>query len=181
MKRLSLILGSLAVASVAFATTYVRVEKDGSKTYSDRPLPGGQPIVLESAQTYTPPPAQTTTNSNVPAEQRLLQEMDDFRYSSCSISPENGATFTNPESVAIAVQTSPGLRGSDKVALTVDGAQVSANATSYMLQPAHRGEHSVQVTIRDNYGRVLCTASSSFNVFRPTLNSPARRPRPTPH
>jgi glutamine synthetase len=44
---------SLAVASIACATTYVRVEKDGTKTYSDRPLPGGQPVELESAQTYS--------------------------------------------------------------------------------------------------------------------------------
>ena len=181
MKRLTLILGSLAVASVAFATTYVRVEKDGSKTYSDRPLPGGQPVVLEPAQTYTAPPTPATTNSNVPAEQRLLQGMDDFSYSSCSISPEDGATFTNPQGVPIAVQTSPGLRAGDKVTLSVDGAEVARNATAYLLEPADRGTHSVQVTIKDNYGRVLCSASSSFNVFRPTLNSPARRPRPTPH
>jgi hypothetical protein len=175
MKRLSMILGSLAVASVACATTYMRVEKDGSKTYSDRPLPGGQPVVLESAQTYSAPPAPSTTNSNVPAEQRLLQQMDDFNYSSCSISPENDATFTNPENVSIAVQTNPGLRPGDKVTLSVDGAQVAANATSFLMEPANRGTHSVQVTIRDNYGRVLCSASSSFHVIRPSVNSPARR------
>ena len=181
MKRLSLILGSLAVASVAFATTYVRVEKDGSKTYSDRPLPGGQPIVLESAQTYSSPPAPVTTNSNIPAEQRLLRGMDDFSYSSCSISPENGATFTNPQNVPISVQTDPGLRPGDKVTLSVDGADVGRNTMNFLLQPADRGTHSVQLTIKDSYGRVLCSASSSFNVFRPTINSPARRPRPTPH
>jgi hypothetical protein len=175
MKRLSLILGSLALASVAGATTYMRVEKDGSKTYSDRPLPGGQAVILESAQTYTPPPAPTSSNSNVPAEQRLLQGMDDFNYSSCSISPENDASFTNPESVPIAVQTNPALRSGDKVTLTVDGAQVAANATSFLMEPAHRGTHSVQVTIRDSYGRELCSASSSFHVIRPSLNSPARR------
>ena len=54
--RLLLVLVSVAAASAALATTYVRVEKDGSKTYSDRPLPGGQPVELEPAQTYSPPP-----------------------------------------------------------------------------------------------------------------------------
>ena len=43
--------------------------------------------------------------------------------------------------------------------------------------------------IRDRYGRGLCSASTTFHVQRPTLNSPARvpprppprPPRPTPH
>ncbi len=34
---------SLCAVSTALATTYVRVEKDGTKTYSDRPIPGGSP------------------------------------------------------------------------------------------------------------------------------------------
>ena len=180
MKRLSLILGSLAVASVAFATTYVRVEKDGSKTYSDRPLPGGHPVVLESAQTYKPAPAQGNRNSLVPTEQRLLQEMDDFSYTSCTISPENDVTFTNPQSVSIDVRTEPELRSGDEVSLSVDGTEVSAQATSFVMQPADRGTHTVQVTIRDSFGRVLCSASSSFHVLRPTMNAPGRR-KPTPH
>ena len=58
MKRLSLtlVLGSL-IAVTAQATTYVRVEKDGTKTYSDRPIPGGQPIDVQPAQTYSAPPS----------------------------------------------------------------------------------------------------------------------------
>jgi hypothetical protein len=54
MKRASLVilLGSLLAASASQATTYVRIEKDGSKTYSDRPLPGGHPVDIEPAQTY---------------------------------------------------------------------------------------------------------------------------------
>ncbi len=58
MKRQSLVLllGSLCAVSAALATTYVRVEKDGTKTYSDRPMPGGQPIDVQPAQTYTATP-----------------------------------------------------------------------------------------------------------------------------
>ena len=43
---LVLFLVSMAAAPAALADTYVRVEKDGTKTYSDRPLPGGKPVVL---------------------------------------------------------------------------------------------------------------------------------------
>src|SRR4051812_36633446 len=57
MKRVSIavLLVSLCATPV-LATTYVRVEPDGSKTYSDRPLPGGHEVDIQSAQTYSAPP-----------------------------------------------------------------------------------------------------------------------------
>jgi hypothetical protein len=176
MKRLILLLGSLCMATAVLATTYVRVEKDGTKTYSDRPLPGGQPVELEPAQTYTPAPSQVpgTGNSRAPAEQRLLQEMDDFSYSSCTISPSQDASFTNPQSVPIAVQLQPNLRPRDVVTLSVDG-KVVGNTLSHLLQPADRGSHSVQVSVKDSYGRELCSASTTFHVFRPSVNMPRRQ------
>ncbi|HEX6638032.1 MAG TPA: DUF4124 domain-containing protein [Steroidobacteraceae bacterium] len=175
MKRLSLLMTSLAVASIACATTYVRVEKDGTKTYSDRPLPGGQPVELESAQTYSAPTPAETPNPNVPAEQRLLSQIDDFRYESCSISPENDATFTNPLNVPVSATIVPPLRVGDVAQLTIDGKPAARNATTTVLDPAYRGTHTAQITVKDQFGRTLCTASASFHVFRPSRNLPGRR------
>jgi hypothetical protein len=173
MKRLWMILGSFAMAMTAAATTYVRVEKDGSKTYSDRPIPGGQPVELQPAQSYSAPPAPQNQGS-VPREQQLLQEMDDFRYESCRLSPENQATFTNPENVSISLQATPSLRPEDTVTMTVDGQAVAAPAGGFVLSPANRGAHTVQITVRDRYGREMCSASTTFHVFRPSVNLPRR-------
>ncbi|MDF3018964.1 MAG: hypothetical protein K0Q92_267 [Steroidobacteraceae bacterium] len=177
MKRLTLVLVSIAAASAALATTYVRVEKDGSKTYSDRPLPGGQPVELESVQTYSAPQSSVSSsaNSNIPSEQRSLQGIDDFVYESCTITPENDATFTNPENVSIGVSLSPGLRPGDSVNLVVDGKAANPQSTHAVLQPADRGTHTAAVTLKDSHGRVLCSASVSFHVIRPSLNQPRRR------
>ena len=177
MKRLTLILVSMAAASAALATTYVRVEKDGSKTYSDRPLPGGQPVELESVQTYSAPKSSVSSSvgSDVPAEQRELQGIDDFVYESCSITPENDATLTNPENVPIGVSVNPELRPGDTVNLVVDGKPADPQATAALLQPADRGTHTATVTLKDANGRVLCSASVSFHVIRPSLNQPRRR------
>jgi len=172
MKRILpvLLLASLCV-STALATTYVRVEKDGTKTYSDRPIPGGVPIDLEPAQGYSAPPS-----SNVPADQPLMQDSDNFTYQSCGVTPEKDATFTNPEIVPISVVTSPALRPLDTVVLTVDGQSVGQpGITSYTMQQPVRGTHTVAVTIKNRYGRMLCTVISSFHVMRPSLNSPGRR------
>jgi hypothetical protein len=176
MKRsLVLLIGTLCVASAALATTYVRVEKDGTKTYSDRPIPGGQPIALEPAQSYSAPQTPNV-NSNLPREQQLLQQVDDFMYDRCSLTPANDSTFTNPEEVVISLTTFPLLRPFDLVVLTVDGQAVgSPGAMTYKMTPVYRGTHAVGATVTNRVGKVVCTASASFHVMRPSLNSPARR------
>jgi hypothetical protein len=175
MKRVPLVfLLSLCAVSTALATTYVRVEKDGTKTYSDRPIPGGQPVDLQPAQSYSAPNTPSA-NSDLPREQQLLRQVDDFKYTSCAVDPANDTTFQSPENVTISVITSPALRAADVVTLTLDGQPVGGpNATSYTLSPVYRGTHTVGVTVKSPGGNVLCTSSSSFHVLRPGLNSPAR-------
>jgi hypothetical protein len=186
MKRgLVILLGSLALstaASSAFATTYMRVEKDGTRTYSDRPLPGGQPIEVQSAQTYSAPPASTQSGAGLPTEQRLLRDMDQtFRYESCALTPAADRNFTNPESVDVGVNLAPMLRPGDALTLTLDGAPIGGPETmSYVIKPVSRGSHTVAVSVKDRYGRALCNASSTFHVFQPSVNSPTRVPPPKP-
>lgn len=171
MKRcLSLLLGSLCVASTALATTYMRVEKDGTKTYSDRPIPGGKAIELEPAQSYSAPSQPGI------ASQPSTQEPDTFLYQNCAVTPENDATLFNPEIVSISVVTAPALRPLDTVILTVDGQSVGQpGITSHTMTQPPRGTHTVTVTIRNQYGRLLCNVTSSFHVQRPSINSPGRR------
>ena len=181
MKRsLALITLSFAAAT-AFATTYVRVEKDGTKTYSDRPLPGGSPVEIQPAQTYTAPPSQAAPVGNS-REQQLLNEMGDpFRYASCAVTPVADQSFTNPESVSLGVQLSPPLRAGDVLTLSLDGTPVGGrDAMNFLVKPVSRGSHTVTADVKDRYGRSLCTASATFHVFQPGLNSPARQAPPRP-
>jgi hypothetical protein len=171
-------LASLCVLSTAQATTYVRVEKDGTKTYSDRPIPGGEPIDLKPAQGYSAPPS-----SGISTAPPREAQTDNFRYQSCAITPENDSTFTNPDAVPIVVVTNPDLRSVDTATLTVDGHAVGPpGTTSYTMNaPLDRGTHTVTVTITGQSGQTMCSATSAFHVMRPGLNTPANRPRPTPH
>jgi hypothetical protein len=186
MKRaFAILLGSLALStamSTAFATTYVRVEKDGTKTYSDRPIPGGTPIEIQSVQTYSAPAAPAQQSSAATREQQLLKDMGEvYRYESCALTPATEQTFTNPESVSLAVALKPARRVGDVVDLRLDGAPVGgANALSFLVKPVSRGTHTVTVAVKDSYGRALCDASSTFHVFQPSLNSPPRQAPPKP-
>ena len=168
-------LSSLCAAQ-ALAETYVRVEKDGTKTYSDRPLPGGQVVEIQAAQTYSaPPPVDPSASSNLPREQQLLKEMDDFRYQACTLTPKSDETFTNPENVTIGVMLQPNLRPGDLVDLRIDGTSVPGNRVSFVMPQPYRGAHTVTVIIKDRYGKTMCSVNSTFHVFRASLNSPARR------
>jgi hypothetical protein len=189
---LAVLLASLCSVTAVQATTYVRVEKDGTKTYSDRPIPGGQPVELQPAQTYSAP--QTGTSSSRPREEQLLSKTDDFRYESCSVTPANDTTFQSPESVVVSVSTTPSQRPGDVITMTVDGQPAGGpNSLSYMMQPAYRGTHTVAVTVTNENGKTVCSSTSVFHVMQPGLNSPARQssapvrpprpnvPRPTPN
>ncbi len=188
MKRATLVilLGTL-LAAAAQATTYMRVEKDGSKTYSDRPLPGGQEVVIESAQTYSAPPAPTPVDPSRSPEQQQVLDAANFRYS-CALTPRADETFQNPESIVLAVQLTPQLRPGDQVQFSMDGAGITneENATSRTVEFPDRGSHTASVQITDRSGKSVCSVSSTFHVQRAGLNSPTRQtapppPRPTPH
>jgi hypothetical protein len=152
------------------------VEKDGSKTYSDRPLPGGHPVELQPAQTYSAPPATGGANSNLPREQLLLKEMNDFRYQNCALTPKNDETFQNPDSVSVALILQPYLRPGDVIDLRIDGTSVpGSSAMSFVIPQPSRGSHTASVLIKDRYGKSMCNVSTTFHVFRASVNSPARR------
>lgn len=181
MKRLFAILGSLLAASGALAETYVRVEKDGTKTYSDRPLPGGQPIDIQPAQTYSAPQPQPSPSANLPGEQRELIQAANFQYQ-CALSPSNEQNFQNPENLTLSVALTPPLRIGDQVRFAMDGTEVPTgdNPTSAFIEYPERGTHTANVRITDRSGKSLCDATSTFYVQRSNLNSPNRRPVPTP-
>lgn len=183
---MSSLLAVMALVGPALGTTYVRVEKDGTKTYSDRPLPGGQPIEIQPAQSYSAP-AVPPADTNRPREERELMDAANFKYTVCSLSPRSNETYTNPQSVNVALSLTPPLRAGDDPKISVDGTVVNAagslNAT---LEQPDRGSHNVTAQVVDRFGKLLCDTSTIFHVQRSSLNSPTRipprpPPRPTPH
>jgi hypothetical protein len=188
MKRIGLVIifGALLV-SAAQATTYVRVEKDGTKTYSDRPLEGGHPVDVQPAQTYSAPPSSSSSSSHS-REQNDMDDAANFHYE-CSLTPRNDETYTNPESVSVGLMLSPGLRYGDVLTFTMDGVPLTGGngQTAFSVPQPDRGSHTVIAHVVDRSGRTVCDTSTTFHVMRPSVNAPTRRPpavappRPTPH
>jgi hypothetical protein len=181
---LVIFLGALLV-SAAQATTYVRVEPDGTKTYSDRPLAGGHPVDVQPAQTYSAPSSSGRSSRGSEGQD---QGEADLHYE-CSLTPTNDETFTNPESVTVGLTLTPALRSGDALTFTMDGVVLTGGngQTAFSVPQPDRGSHTVTAQVVSRSGRTLCNASTTFHVMRPSINSPARRapspppPRPTPH
>lgn len=183
---MSSLLAVTALVGPTLATTYVRVEKDGTKTYSDRPLPGGQPVEIQPAQTYSAP-AAPPVDTNRPREERELMDAANFHYTVCALSPKSNETYTNPQSVNVALSLNPPLRAGDDPKISVDGTVVNAaGALNATLELPDRGSHNVHAQVMDRFGKSICDTSTTFHVQRPSLNSPTRipprpPPGPTPH
>jgi hypothetical protein len=155
---------------VAAATMYRWVDAQGVVHYSDTPQPGAERVALPNAQTYraTPVPAASTDAAPKAADAPV--------YQSCAITePLADATLYAPEAVTISVGTSPQLRPGDQLSVTLDGAtlQAAGNALSFQADAPERGTHTLNATVRDASGKIVCSSPGlSFNVQRPSLLSP---------
>jgi hypothetical protein len=177
LMRCTLVLG---LAAVLGAPMYVRVEPDGTKTYSDKPIPGGKLVELDVA----PPSSSAPTKTATQAGPRAAPAAANFQYAICRVaSPKSDETFINAESVTVSLQLEPQLRTGDQIFLLVDGQRVGGPATAtFTIAPVFRGTHTVTATIRDAVGTTLCQSPSlSFHVRQLSIYAPPRqKPKSAP-
>ena len=178
-------LGVLLLASGAMGqttTTYRWVDAQGVVHYSDTPHPGATVIQLQSAQTYQAPSAAAIKAARAGASSTPSSTNTPAAYQSCGIGqPAADASLFAPDAVAVTVALSPALRDGDQLFVTVDGtalAPTTPGALTYQLENPDRGAHNVVAVVRDTDGRTVCHAETTFNVQRPSVNSPASPVRP---
>ena len=182
MRTLLFTLLLLAAPLALGQTIYKWVDEDGVVHYSDQPHGTAEKLHLKAVQTYKAPPA--SSYSPVPAS-TSLSAAPSSPYQACAVSqPTDGEDFANIESLTLFVQTNPALRQGDKVFLNLDGALLNRGAptgATFTLTPVDRGTHTLQATIRDPQGAIVCqTTPITFNVHQPSIQNPVR-PNPAPH
>jgi len=166
------------MCSIASATTvYKWVDADGIVHYSDQPHENASKVDLQGAQTYSPPapaaPDNTTRAQTNPGS-------DAGTAPQCSlVQPTPEQAFLNAFSVTVIVKMTPAEPRGSTVALTLDGkplAGVGGPGTEFTITPIDRGQHSVQASIRNADGQMLCqTPNVTFYVRQPSLLSPQHR------
>jgi hypothetical protein len=90
--------------------------------------------------------------------------------------PANDQVFLNTDTVTAGTSVQPGVRPGDTVLVTMDGAPVPgvpANGGQFTITPVDRGEHTIQMVVKDPTGNTVCTSASvQFHVRQPSIQSP---------
>jgi len=188
MRILFLVL--LTVCSVAMATEVYRwVDDAGEVHYSDRPHEGAVRMALPEAQTFSTPASQSVRRSANEARNAQSDEQEAFSYQSVKIiSPtQSQVLWSTGGLVKVTVSVRPNLRRGDTLMIYLDGKMIeglTGNKRELELKEVYRGDHTLQVEIRDASGNVIGKGSSvTFTVKQTSIlnpNNPNVPPVPAP-
>ena len=164
---------ALACTAVVAATVYKWVDEDGVVHYSDQPHENAQKVELKAPQTYSSPKTSAPTQPfKIPGSKNSAPV-----YQSCSVSePTNEQVYLNTDTVTAGVTIQPTVRPGDSAVVTLDGQPVPgvpANGGQFTISPVDRGQHSIQMVVKDPTGITLCSSQAvTFYVRQPSLQSP---------
>ena len=177
MKTWLLLLGCLLALSSQAQTrreVWQWRDADGVTHFSDQPQPGARKIILNGSPTTTSASKATTTAAGAkPAAQPAMPEVV---YDRLEIwSPENGASFFEPDSViSIRIRAEPEVGPTHRLLTYLDGKLLPGeNALEHSLTNVERGVHSVTSVVVNRDGRELIRSTPLvFHMKQPTMNNP---------
>jgi hypothetical protein len=182
MRKILFTLMLFACTAATAATVYKWVDENGVTHFSDQPHENAQKVELKAPQTFSAPKTSAPTQSAAsrPSPSRGPAEKV---YQTCGMSePTNDQVFMNTDTVSAGTSASPGVRPGDSVLVTMDGAPVPGVPSSggqFTITPVDRGEHTIQMTIKDPSGITLCSSASiRFSVRQPSVQSPTNPVNP---
>jgi hypothetical protein len=161
-----------ACSVAAAATVYKWVDENGVTHFSDQPHENAQKVELKAPQTFSAP--KTSAPASRPSPPRGPAEKI---YQTCGMSePTNDQVFMNTDTVSAGTSATPAIRPGDTVLVTMDGAPVPgvpSNGGQFTITPVDRGEHTIQMTVKDPSGITLCSSPSiKFSVRQASVQSP---------
>jgi len=148
------------LAAVASATEVYRwVDDQGQVHFSDRPLEGGERIVIRPQRELGTPEFKPRTRSSAAVEEAEEQE-EPFRYRSLEIvSPTQEEVLWNIEGqLDVSMRLEPRLQQGHSVELLLDGQPVEGMQPGSMqarLSEVYRGVHVLTASVRDRNGQLL--------------------------
>src|SRR6201986_417926 len=160
MRTILFTLMSVVCTVAVSATVYKWVDENGVTHFSDQPHENAQKVELKAPQTFSAP--KTSAPSTRPKAPPTGPT--DKAYTSCGMSePTNDQVFLNTDTVSASTSVQPTMRPGDTVVVTMDGAPVPgvpANGGAFTISPVDRGEHTIQMVVKDPNGPTAGSASS---------------------
>lgn len=186
-----LVIVLMALTPVVFAATastdeyYRSTDKHGNPSYSDAPATNAEeqePLKLPPTNYYDPSPAQPAAPGAVDpaAEQRAAEIMERLReraeeaaqYQVAITYPANEqAVRANSGNLKITASVQPALRAGHRLHLIINGQDMGTSILGiFDMEHLDRGEHRVQVQVRDQEGKVQATSEAvTFYMLRHSL------------
>ena len=171
MRRTIAILAILAASAAAETPVYRTVDDAGQVTFSDRALPGAEPLSMRGVNTYVAGdasgPGSEVASTPIPAGESGSYESIEIVF------PAPGATVrANGGEVRVAGRIVPALRKGHRPVLSFDGSAVPCSGDgpdrlACSLVGVARGPHAIRIDVFDAGGGVAAqTSVTRFHVLR---------------
>ncbi len=151
MKRL-ILLFSLCITPALAQQVYKVVSEDGSVTYTDKPVPGAEPVQLGPLNQVAMPTPQTNARQappQPPAKPKPQLEI---------LSPADEATIRNNAGDMQIAAKLTNAESKGRFRLYMDGALITSQSTPlFQLQGINRGAHTFYIEYADNKGKTLAS------------------------
>jgi len=170
----------LSVGSVS-AAIYRSVDEQGNTVFSDQPAAGSQPLKLPPVPIYSAPSLSPVS----PADTAVKEGRKSIYSVFTVLAPgKEQAFWDNAGNVSVRLSLQPELKTGHghRIQFYLDGKSQGQAGTALetVIENVDRGQHQVYAAVLDAAGKeVIRTPSVSFQLHRQSVNSPARKARPS--
>lgn len=170
--RLAVILLAGLFSGVTWAQQIYKSTEDGTPTFSDTPRGDAEEVDLPPANVMPAP-------KPIDFELKLKTPEPTAKYRTVEVtSPENDAVvFIRTTNLPIRVNVNPPVRHDlgHRLQITFDGEVLVENQSSYTLDDAHRGTHTITARIVDENGEAIAESEPvAVHIRKPTVLNPNR-------
>ena len=157
--------------SLAGTTLYRWVDANGVVHYSDTPVLGAEKMEIAATRARATPPKALDDADPV------SRPIAGVQYTRLAIiSPDDGATYSNIQSLVVQASLEPALAANHLLYFVVDGQQQPPSGLAASIAVV-RGEHTVVATVVDENNQTLFTSAPvTFSVHNTSIAKPPRGP-----
>jgi uncharacterized protein DUF4124 len=175
MRKWLILLSALSGTAASAAPAWTWVDAEGTRHYSDRPVPGAEQVELAGAQAFgsrAPRAARTTGQGDAAGAPGAA-------YQSIEVtSPAEQETLWNiGTNLPVQVRFQPALQPGHRYDLLYDGQRLNLNTANprATVSNVFRGEHSLQVVVIDPAGtEIMRSPARVFFVQQTSTLNPNR-------
>lgn len=152
----------LLIASVSHSTeVYISVDDKGNRVFSDQPS--------KESRKHKVKEISIIPSIEIPEKAPAAEVADEVVYQSLNlIAPTSGTSLTRDflGNYKVTAQLLPGLLPTDEAVLMINGQEIEANSSlSWQRLNTDRGEHSIQVLVRDKESGKKKISSDSITIY----------------